>query len=173
MFLSYTGGFIMSSENHNNRAPNLTPVQRELLHELRQNSARAVMFHQIISEKLGLNATDHKCLDFLNSTGPVTAGRLAELTGLTTGAVTNVIDRLEQAGYVTRDKDPNDRRRVVVKPTGGGSGNIPPLFESVIQATHNIVSRYDERETLVILDFIKQCNDMALVEMNKLKQSDQ
>ncbi|MCP1310084.1 MarR family transcriptional regulator [Paenibacillus tyrfis] len=160
----------MSSDQRNHTVPQLTPLQQELLLELRQNSARAVMFHQLISEKLGLNATDHKCLDFLNSAGPVTAGRLAELTGLTTGAVTNVIDRLEQAGYVIRDKDPNDRRRVVVKPTGRESETIPPLFDSVFRATHNIISGYSEQELCVILDFIKRCNAMTLEEMNRLKQ---
>ncbi|GJM74993.1 hypothetical protein HMSSN036_72090 [Paenibacillus macerans] len=82
---------------------------------MRENGTRAVMLHQTISEKIGLNATDHKCLDYLLKAGPVTAGRLAELTGLTTGAVTSVIDRLEQAGFATRDKDPNDRRKVLVK----------------------------------------------------------
>ncbi len=85
------------SRDHSHLFSDLTPLQQDLVYELRQNSARAVMLHQLISEKLGLNATDHKCLDFLNRTGPVTAGQLAELTGLTTGAVTNVIDRLEQA----------------------------------------------------------------------------
>lgn len=162
----------MSSDNFNHPALKLTPAQQELLDELRQNSARAVMFHQVISEKLGLNATDHKCLDFLHSSGPVTAGQLAELTGLTTGAVTNVIDRLEKAGYVIRDKDPNDRRRVVVKPVPG-AGNLSPLFDSVLQATYQILSRYNEQETLVILDFIKRCNDMTLDEMNKLKRNEQ
>ncbi|RIX50042.1 MarR family transcriptional regulator [Paenibacillus nanensis] len=147
----------------------LTPSQHALLYELRQNSARAVMLHQLISEKLGLNATDHKCLDFLNRTGPVTAGQLAQLTGLTTGAVTNVIDRLEQAGYVTRDKDPNDRRRVVVKPAEGRSAQISPLFQSVMQSTLQILSRYDEQQTALILEFIRACNEMTLAEMEKLK----
>lgn len=160
----------MSSDYSPFSGPDLTPIQWELVQQLRQNSTRAVMFHQVISEKLGLNATDHKCLDYLNSSGPVTAGQLAELTGLTTGAVTSVIDRLEKAGYVVRDRDPNDRRRVVVRSTGGAHGNISPLFDSVIQATARILSRYNEQETRVILDFIKQCNDMTLEEMAKLKQ---
>ncbi|MBB6633311.1 MarR family transcriptional regulator [Cohnella thailandensis] len=147
----------------------LSPSQQALLNELRQNSARAVMLHQLISEKLGLNATDHKCLDFLNRTGAVTAGQLAQLTGLTTGAVTNVIDRLEQAGYVTRDKDPNDRRRVVVKPAEGRSAQISPLFQSVMQSTLQILSRYDEQQTSLILEFIRLCNEMTLAEMDKLK----
>lgn len=128
------------------------------------------MFHQLIAEKLGLNATDHKCLDFLNKSGPVTAGQLAELTGLTTGAVTIVIDRLEQAGYVTRDKDPNDRRRVIVKPVERQGDRINPFFESVSSSLFQIFSRYKEQEIRIILDFVKRCNDMTLEEMNKMKQ---
>ncbi|WJH36140.1 MarR family transcriptional regulator [Paenibacillus sp. CC-CFT747] len=116
----------MSRENSPSSFHELSPLRQELIGELRQNSARAVMFHQLISEQLGLNATDHKCLDFLNRTGPVTAGQLAQLTGLTTGAVTSVIDRLEKAGYVVRDKDPNDRRRVVVKTVSDSTAGISP-----------------------------------------------
>ncbi|KQL44764.1 MarR family transcriptional regulator [Brevibacillus choshinensis] len=159
----------MSIDNHQHLEGEMTPLQYELLLELRKNSARAVMLHQTISEKLGLNTTDHKCLDFLMNSGPVTAGKLAELTGLTTGAVTNVIDRLEQSGYIMRDKDPNDRRRVVVKPVREGVNSISPLFESVLQRTLQIMAQYDERQTGVILDFLKQCNEMSLEEMNKLK----
>jgi len=148
----------------------LSSIQQDLLHELRQNSARAVMFHQLISEKLGLNATDHKCLDYLNGIGPATAGQLAQLTGLTTGAVTSVIDRLEQAGYVVRDKDPKDRRRVIVKPVPEGSAQISPLFQSVMQSTLRILSQYTDQELQLILTFIKQCNEMTLTEMTKLKK---
>ncbi|TYA12296.1 MarR family transcriptional regulator [Paenibacillus faecis] len=147
----------------------LSSLQQDVLDELRQNSARAVMFHQLISEKLGLNATDHKCLDYINRAGPVTAGQLAQLTGLTTGAVTSVIDRLEQAGYVVRDKDPHDRRRVVVKPAPEGSAQISPMFESVMQSTLQIISQYSTEDLQLILAFIKQCNEMTLTEMNKLK----
>jgi len=149
--------------------PDLSAARKQLVQELRQNSARAVMFHQLISEKLGLNATDHKCLDYLNRSGPVTAGQLAQLTGLTTGAVTSVIDRLEQAGYVIRDKDPNDRRRVVVKPAPAGADNISPLFQSIMDSTLELLSRYDEQQTLLLLDFIKRCNEMTLSEMNRIK----
>ncbi|MCJ8014607.1 MarR family transcriptional regulator [Paenibacillus sp. KQZ6P-2] len=159
----------MSRDNFPSDVPELTSTQQALLHELRQNSARAVMFHQLISEKLGLNATDHKCLDFLNHSGPVTAGQLAELTGLTTGAVTSVIDRLEKAGYVVRDKDPNDRRRVVVKPAPEGTTHISPMFQSVMQSTLKIFSQYNVQEMELILGFIRKCNEMTLEEMNKLK----
>ncbi|MFE5317571.1 MarR family transcriptional regulator [Paenibacillus sp. NPDC056579] len=139
--------------------------------ELRQTSTSAIMLHQVISETLGLNVTDHKCLDFILRTGPVTAGQLADLTGLTTGAVTNVIDRLEQAGYVIRDKDPNDRRRVVVKPVTGGSDHLSPLFQSIAHSTTQLISQYNAEEIQLILGFLRKCNEMSLQEMNKLKQN--
>lgn len=82
-----------------------------------------------------------------------------------------MIDRLEQAGYIVRGKDPNDRRKVVVKPVHSQVQSISPLFESVMRRTLQIMSQYDERETGVILDFIRQCNDMAIEEMNKLKKT--
>ncbi|WP_258167981.1 MarR family transcriptional regulator [Paenibacillus sp. AR247] len=83
--------------------------------------------------------------------------------------MTSVIDRLEQAGYVIRDKDPNDRRRVVVKPVPEGSASISPLFQSIMQSTLEIVSQYTEQELQLILNFIRQCNEMTLTEMNKMK----
>src|SRR5438270_3489198 len=84
--------------------------------EFRQLSAATILFHQAIADRLGLNVTDHKCLDILERTGPMTAGEMAQQTGLTTGAITGVIDRLEQAGFVRRAEDPNDRRRVIIEP---------------------------------------------------------
>ncbi|WNQ11424.1 MarR family transcriptional regulator [Paenibacillus aurantius] len=159
----------MSRETFPSSFEQLSPLRQELIGELRQNSTRAVMFHQLISEQLGLNATDHKCLDFLNRTGPVTAGQLAQLTGLTTGAVTSVIDRLEKAGYVVRDKDPNDRRRVVVKTVADNTARIAPLFASVLESTIRLLEAYTEEETALILDFVKRSNEMTLAEMTKIK----
>src|SRR5262245_29900394 len=83
--------------------------------EFRQLSVATIMFHQAIADRLGMNVTDHKCADLLERNGPMTAGELAEQTGLTTGAITGVIDRLEQAGFVRRAPDPGDRRRVIVE----------------------------------------------------------
>lgn len=148
----------------------LNSIQRELILQLRQNSGYAVMFHQLISDRLGLNPTDHKCLDFLNRNGAVTAGRLAQLTGLTTGSITSVIDRLETAGYVIRDKDPKDRRRVVIKVVPEKVDKISPMFQLIFESTSEILTQYNEQETKLLLNFIKQCNDMTLTVMNQFKQ---
>src|SRR5262249_43014336 len=74
--------------------------------EFRQLSAATIMFHQAVADRLGMNVTDHKCADILERNGPMTAGELAERTGLTTGAITGVIDRLEKAGFVRRAEHP-------------------------------------------------------------------
>src|SRR3954452_17871332 len=82
----------------------------------RELSTRTIVFHQTIADCLGIAATDHKCLGFIvEADHPVTAGELATMTGLTTGAITAVIDRLEAAKLASRECDPHDRRRVVVK----------------------------------------------------------
>src|SRR5437867_12726632 len=78
-------------------------------------STATVLFHAAIADRLGVGATDGKCYSILRQTGPITAGELAERTGLTTGAITGVIDRLERADLVCRARDPNDRRRVVLE----------------------------------------------------------
>ncbi len=66
--------------------------------KLRETSTETIMFHQAVADVLGLHITDHKCLDIIYRYGAMPAGRLAELTGLTTGAVTGIIDRLEKSG---------------------------------------------------------------------------
>src|SRR2546429_8499071 len=89
---------------------------QELEHALRRSSAQGVIFGQTVANVAGISGSDLECLDFLNLEGRVTAGRLAELTGLTTGAITGVVDRLEKAGLVRRERDDNDRRKVFIAP---------------------------------------------------------
>ncbi|HEX4291968.1 MAG TPA: MarR family transcriptional regulator, partial [Trebonia sp.] len=88
------------------------PPPAELLG--REFSTAIVMFHEAVGRLMGLSAVERKCLDVLRRLGPVTAGTIGEHTGLTTGAVTGLMDRLEKAGYVRRERDPGDRRKVVV-----------------------------------------------------------
>src|SRR6516164_7736183 len=89
---------------------------RELEEAMRRSSAQGAMFAKTVADRAGISASDMDCMDFLNLEGRMTAGRLAELTGLTTGAITGVIDRLEKAGYVRRERDESDRRKVFIAP---------------------------------------------------------
>ena len=93
--------------------------------EFRQMSTGAIMFHQAIADRLGLHATDHKCADLIIRNGAMTSGRLAELTGLTTGAITGVVDRLEARGIARRATDPGDRRRVIVELVKNETNRVP------------------------------------------------
>ena len=98
---------------------------------LRKVNWQGSILGQTVAIRLGLSESDIEALELLVDTGSETAGRLAELMGLTTGAVTRMIDRLEQAGYVRRTTDPADRRRVVVQPVPERLGEIEPLLEGV------------------------------------------
>jgi DNA-binding MarR family transcriptional regulator len=89
----------------------------ELIHVSRAEEAATDAFDEIAGRKLGINRTDMRCLDIVQNQGPVTAGRLAELSGLTTAAVTAVLDRLEGVGYARRVRSEGDRRQVIVELT--------------------------------------------------------
>lgn len=154
------------------------PTRGELLDALmiafRQSSAATVLFHQAIADRLGLNATDHKCADILERSGPITAGELARLTGLTTGAITGIIDRLEKAGFVRRAADPNDRRRVIIEPLSKQMAKVMgPLFESMGQAAAALCAQFRTDELLVIREFTTRANEMTLEETRKLREGAQ
>jgi DNA-binding MarR family transcriptional regulator len=89
----------------------------QLLHLSRAHEAANETFDDVACEKLGINRTDLRCLNIVDNQGPMTAGRLAELSGLTTAAVTAVLDRIERAGYARRVRDQPDRRQVIVELT--------------------------------------------------------
>src|ERR1700759_1564000 len=95
------------------------PIDRpELLRQLwelgRKMSTQTVFLHQAIAQGVGLNATDTKCIDLIlrSPESSVTAGWLADMTGLTTGAITHILDRLEKRQFIERVRDPQDRRKV-------------------------------------------------------------
>jgi len=117
----------------------------------REMSALTVMFHSRVAEEMGLSATDEKCLDLaMRADGPLTAGRIAELSGLSTGAVTGVIDRLERAGYVRRVRDPHDRRKVLVEVTPFDDAKFAHLFEGAVKSVRLVLARFTAEEREII-----------------------
>lgn len=151
------------------REPERARLLAALEDDFRQLSTATILFHQAIADRLGLNLTDHKCVSIL-AEGPATAGELAEKTGLTTGAITGVIDRLERAGFVRRTKDPGDRRRVIVEAFPERIGEqIVPLFASMAQASRKLCERYTTTELGVIHDFTVRSIEMAYAESRKLR----
>jgi DNA-binding MarR family transcriptional regulator len=138
---------------------------------LRDLSTAAIMLHQAVADRLGLNVTDHKCAGILCRSGPLSAGELAEQTGLTTGAITGVIDRLEKAGFVRRARDPNDRRRVIVEPFPERiEREIGPLFASLSGRVAELCAGYTVQELDFILDFTTRASQVSYEETRKLRE---
>jgi DNA-binding MarR family transcriptional regulator len=94
-------------------------TQHDLAEEIvgrlaRRHSTAVVLFHHAVAERLGLGPTDHKCLDLLRERGPMAGSDLGAITGLTSGAITGVVARLERAGYLRREPDPHDGRKQIL-----------------------------------------------------------
>lgn len=109
----------------------------------------------------------------LRETGPITAGDLAELTGLTTGAITGVIDRLEKAGLVRRGHDAQDRRRVIIEPIENPvyGEEVGRVFGPLAMATiSDIVERYTDEELAVVLDFVRRGSDLMKEQTARLQR---
>lgn len=140
-------------------------------HQARIGSTQTVLFHTVVAERLGLNPSDHKVADFLSlEAGPVTAGRLAELTGLTTGAITGVLDRLERAGFVVREHDPNDRRRIIVRLLPRRIPEVVELFEPIAARLEELCSKYTNEELSLILGFMMGSSELVRASADELRE---
>lgn len=122
----------------------------------RDYSTTTVLYHSRIAEQMGLSGTDHKCLDFVVRAGkPLTAGQIAQLSGLSTGAVTGVIDRLERGGFVRRVPDRGDRRKVLVEVTDFDEHQYAHLFVKAEAAAEAVLSRFTPDEWDVIERYMR------------------
>ncbi|HEY6609203.1 MAG TPA: MarR family transcriptional regulator [Candidatus Limnocylindria bacterium] len=101
-------------------------------HPMRGLLSGSIAYHDAVAASLGINATDLRCLELLAAEPDVTPSRLADLAGLTTGAVTGVLDRLEEAGFLRREADPGDRRRIVVRMVPERMGEIEAAHEPLV-----------------------------------------
>lgn len=150
--------------------------RKELLEQLayqlgRELSARTVMFHSAVAEKMGLSITEHKALDILSRQGAITAGQLAEVTGLTTGAITGMVDRLEKAGFVRRVPDPNDRRKIRIEAVTEKYEAMADVFESLGEAMDGLLGGYSDKELETIYDFMSRLPKLMEEETKKLRES--
>ncbi len=128
-------------------------LEQELEEAMRRSSAQGVLYGQAVATVAGISGSDLECMDFLNLEGRATAGRLAEVTGLTTGAITGVVDRLERAGYVRRERDEADRRKVFIVIVPETTAEIGKLYVPLQQAMQRIWSRYSDEELRLLLRF--------------------
>lgn len=121
--------------------------------------ASATLNHAV-AERLGLHPTAWECLSLLFEHGSMPAGRLAELTGLTTGSITGLVDRLESSGYVQRRRDPGDRRRVVVEVVPEALADVPRLFEPMLDDMNRVHRGYTEEQMTAMVECLQDAADV-------------
>jgi DNA-binding transcriptional regulator GbsR (MarR family) len=145
-------------------------LESEFLLALRSGNAVMQLFGAASAELIGINVTDLNCLNILALSGRMTAGELARATGLTTASITGVVDRLEVAGYVRRERDPHDRRRVVVVlDAERGLRDIVPVFIPVMEAWQAIAEQYTDEQLTLILGFQHQLEQMMRDRLTELR----
>jgi DNA-binding MarR family transcriptional regulator len=146
-------------------------VIQTIVDRFREMSTETIMFHQAVADDLGLYITDHKCMDIIYRFGAMPAGRLGEMTGLTTGAITGMIDRLEKAGYVRRANDPKDRRKTIVEPIRNKKleRKIEMIFTPLHERMHKFLSSYSDGELSFLLDAITKLIEQTREESKRLQ----
>ncbi|SUA93151.1 MarR family winged helix-turn-helix transcriptional regulator [Pandoraea pulmonicola] len=141
------------SDRHTNRNDLVSGIVRSLGRRLAVYTA---LYHAALAEQLGLNVTDLNALDLILELESITAGQLAELMGVSSGGITTVIDRLERAGFVEREKNPHDRRMVMVHPIEERCAQIEQFLSSVSRELTAVSAAYDHSELAAIHDFLVQ-----------------
>ena len=139
--------------------PRKPPIERIAAVELavRNLIANAILFNHQVAHRVGLGASDAQFMHLLQLNGSLTPGRLAELSGLTTGTVTGVLDRLESAGFVHRERDPTDRRKVIVKLDEERLWReMAPLYAGQAQSLAAVAGNYDAEQLEVIESFLRR-----------------
>jgi DNA-binding MarR family transcriptional regulator len=142
---------------------------QELEHAMRRASGSGAIFSQAVADYAGISSSDLECLDFLILEGRATAGRLAEVTGLTTGAITGVVDRLEKAGFVRRERDEHDRRKVFITLVPQNIARVGVLYEHMQRAMLKNWDSYTDDELRLLLRFASQGYETMLAATEELK----
>ena len=144
-------------------------LEREFLLALRRAGSVLQLLGAASAERIGINVTDLNCLNILWLSGDMTAGDLARETGLTTASITGVLDRLEQSGFVHRERDTRDRRRVIVRPDPvRGARDVGPVFGPVVNAWRAVAAGYTDEQLALIVQFqvqVEQIMRNALIEL--------
>ena len=145
-------------------------LEAEFLLAVRRNGSIMQLLGQLSAERIGINVTDLNCLNIVALTGPMTAGELARQTGLTTASITGVLDRLEEGGFVRRERDPKDRRRVIVNLNPGpGLREIGPTFGPLVKAWRAAAASYSDEELRLLLDFQRQFEEIVRGQLARLR----
>jgi DNA-binding MarR family transcriptional regulator len=151
--------------------PSKVELVEKIILGARQFGISNVLFRNLIGDRLGVNVTDMECLGLLFFKGIATPSELARHTGLSSGATTAMLDRLERSGLIERRPNPEDRRGTLIVLVHSGAEKIGRWFSSVRQAQSELVGGYSEDELLVIADFFEKSVKMWDDERMKLLQN--
>ncbi len=133
-------------------------IRESLIRETRHFLAEAILFNQQLADRLGINPIDYQVLNLLDLFGPATPGDLAQLTGLSSGGMTVVIDRLEHAHYIERQRNPRDRRSVIVRFAAAPKRRVAALYKPVLALMDKVLAAYDLEQLGIINDFFMRSN---------------
>lgn len=136
---------------------------------VRQHTTAAVLFHHGLAERLDLGPTDLKCMNLLREGGPMTGSELASLTGLTTGAITGVVSRLERAGFLQRQSDPADGRRQILSQTKTGARDLHAVFAHLRAGLEKLLDGFSPLESAAIERFLAGSTDLIYGELARTR----
>ncbi len=154
------------------RRPERADLEVAFLEAMRQTGALMQLMTQAAADRVGINATDLQCLNILSFEGHMTAGELAKATGLTTASITGVVDRLEEAGFVTRERDPHDRRRVVVKLVlERALRDVAGVFLPLLRSWREMAARYSDDELRLIVDYYARVEQILREHLSRLRDT--
>ncbi len=152
-------------------SPERAQLAMAFIAAIRKTGSLMHLMSQAAADRIGINATDLNCLNILSFSGQLTAGELARATGLTTASITGVVDRLEQAGFVHRERDAVDRRRVVIHlNTERALGTVAPVFGPMMGAWQRIAARYSDDDLRLIVEFYGQMEEIIREHLARLRQ---
>jgi DNA-binding MarR family transcriptional regulator len=133
-----------------------TDLKKRALTAVADYGINLTRFRNAMSERMGFNVTDMECLRVLYLKGIATPSELARHTGLTSGATTAMLDRLEKAGFIERRPNPDDRRGTLITPVKSGADEVASWFESARKAQDELISSYSEKELEIISDVFER-----------------
>ena len=136
---------------------------------MRRHTTAAVLFHHAVAERLGLGPTDLKCLDVVRERGPLTGSQLAAITGLTTGAVTGVVARLERAGYLRREPDPADGRKQILSASLDRASGVHAVFKSMRDDLAAELRHLDADQLAAIAGFLDRSTELIYRQIGRLR----
>jgi DNA-binding MarR family transcriptional regulator len=146
-------------------------LEDQVILDGREYGINTVLFRHAVGSALGVNATDMECLGVLFFKGLSTPKELAEYTGLSSGATTAMLDRLENAGLIHRKPNPADRRGTHITVADEAKTKVGPMFTSVRNEQHQLVSSYSVEQLEIIADYLKRSSDMWSNERRKLREN--